>query len=588
VLGVVLVVVLTIATASAGLLQLSAATARRQSAAMHRTLAFYLAEAGLAEAYAGLTIGKTGNVGSEGRPAVFGDGLFWVAATDNGDDTVTLDCTALVATGRAELSLVVERGESAVASVGFFSDGDLTVQPGTLVDGYDSEEGTYRNQKNPDPTLPPPPVVPARMGANATITVTGTEVAPTVVDGSVSPGPGLAVDVQGTVDITGPQDPARAVTPLPPVELPGLPPGAGIDHDGGVPLLIQPGETGFEFLTVRGGSELVLVGPSTLEVGRLRVDPAATIRFETTDGPVDLYVGEELVLDEGAAVVTSSLDTTQVTIQIAGTPAEPARLAAKGRYYGVVYAPEARVEILSGFKLFGAAVAQDLLLGAGVRLHFDLRLERASRETVLPKLLSWRIVELSTTPGMLGSDVFTHLGLDSAALPGPAAAHADQLLRVEYLDTGLVPRTYEGLESAFDWSQVTSTSYVTRDGEPVVEPKSVRKDIVTRSLEDELMASADLKRVLKTHSPLEDEQLIEAIRRSPSMDSPDLLEVLNTNLPLEDAVLLYATLDDTLSSTDLTNLLLSHSPLSPEVLEAARTRDVPLDAGDLSVVEASQ
>ena len=58
--------------------------------------------------------------------------------------------------------------------------------------------------------------------------------------------------------------------------------------------------------------------------------------------------------------------------------------------------------------------------------------------------------------------------------------------------------------------------------------------------------------------------------------------------PLEDAVLLYATLDDTLSSTDLTNLLLSHSPLSPEVLEAARTRDVPLDAGDLSVVEASQ
>ena len=94
VLGVVLVVVLTIATASAGLLQLSAATARRQSAAMHRTLAFYLAEAGLAEAYAGLTIGKTGNVGSEGRPAVFGDGLFWVAATDNGDDTVTLDCTA--------------------------------------------------------------------------------------------------------------------------------------------------------------------------------------------------------------------------------------------------------------------------------------------------------------------------------------------------------------------------------------------------------------------------------------------------------------------------------------------------------------
>jgi hypothetical protein len=587
VLALVLVSVLTVAAVCAALLQLNAAVTRRQSAATHRGLALYMAEAGLAEAYAGLTLGKTGNVGTPARPAVFGEGLFWVVATDNGDDTVTLESTALVGSGQAVLSLVAARGDSTVASMGIFSGGALEVGPGSLVDGYDGEEGTYRSQKNPDPTLPPPPATPGRLGANAAIRVSGTEDEPTLVDGSVTPGPGLTVLSEGTVEITGSTRAARAATELLPVVVPGFAALEGIDLEAGAPLLLLPGETGVEYITVRDGAELIFVGPATFEVGDLRVETGGSLEFETTDGAVDLFVTDTLVLEAGAAVATSSLDTTRATIQVAGAPREPVRLAAKGRFYGVIYAPAATVEITNEFKVFGAAVAQDLQLGAGAKLHFDVRLDRAARERVLPKSLSWRIVELSSAASATG-DPFRFLGLDPATLPRPADAHADQTLVVEYLDQALVPRTYEGLESAFDWSQVSDASFVARDGEPVVETKAAKKDLVTRSLEDPTIASFDLKRVLKTHSPLEEAQLVEAIRRTPDMTSPDLLEVLDFNRPLSEFVLLKATRDDLLSSGDLATLLLASMPLPANVMDAARTRSTPMTAGDLNAVQTAQ
>ena len=62
--------------------------------------------------YVGLGIAKTGNVGSETEPAVYGDGLLWVEATDLGDNLVQLESTGMWGSGRATLGLVVERIEA--------------------------------------------------------------------------------------------------------------------------------------------------------------------------------------------------------------------------------------------------------------------------------------------------------------------------------------------------------------------------------------------------------------------------------------------------------------------------------------------
>ena len=80
-----LIAVMAAAMLAAGFLQLSSAITRRQSAAVSTRQAFYLAEAGLAEAYMGLSVARTGNVGTEELPVSFGGGLFWVEATPVGD-----------------------------------------------------------------------------------------------------------------------------------------------------------------------------------------------------------------------------------------------------------------------------------------------------------------------------------------------------------------------------------------------------------------------------------------------------------------------------------------------------------------------
>ena len=59
-MAVVLVTVVSIL--SMALLQLTAATTKRQASAIDANLAFYLAEAGLAEAYSGITLGLSGGI----------------------------------------------------------------------------------------------------------------------------------------------------------------------------------------------------------------------------------------------------------------------------------------------------------------------------------------------------------------------------------------------------------------------------------------------------------------------------------------------------------------------------------------------
>ena len=76
VLAVTLFVSATVAVLATCLLQLAGATQKRQLAAVELRRAFYMADAGVAEAYAGLVVGKTGNVGSPTAPAKLGNFQF--------------------------------------------------------------------------------------------------------------------------------------------------------------------------------------------------------------------------------------------------------------------------------------------------------------------------------------------------------------------------------------------------------------------------------------------------------------------------------------------------------------------------------
>jgi hypothetical protein len=142
-LALALIVAVTVAAASAGILLVSTHFARRQANTVHDMRAFYVAEAGLSEAYNALTIGQTGQIGSMEAPARSGEGLLWVDATELADGNVRLESTGLVGLGRASLALVVERVEQ---PLGIFADEDLIIDAPILVDGYDSEAAPYEEQ----------------------------------------------------------------------------------------------------------------------------------------------------------------------------------------------------------------------------------------------------------------------------------------------------------------------------------------------------------------------------------------------------------------------------------------------------------
>src|SRR5262245_1790316 len=99
---------------SAALLQVESARSRAQLASYEQKRAFNLAEAGLAEAYMAVAIGRTGDVGSRAEPAKFGGGFLWVEATDLGHNVIGLESYALFRGGRAAQSLVVLHEASSI------------------------------------------------------------------------------------------------------------------------------------------------------------------------------------------------------------------------------------------------------------------------------------------------------------------------------------------------------------------------------------------------------------------------------------------------------------------------------------------
>ena len=417
----VLFSVLVVAALAASFLQMSSAVSRRQSHAVDVKEAFYLAEAGLTESFAGVTVGRSGNVGTPETPAVFGDGLFWVEATDLEDDLVRLDATGMAGTARAQLSSVVGRGEVSVASLGIFSDGNLTLTPGSVIDGYNSTEEDYADLAADELES----FSGARLGANGGIELQGDVGAPTVVLGNVTAGPGTSVQSTGDVLVSGTQASAYVAYDLPPVVSPDLPMAAPVLQAPGAPLVLSSSKIAMEGLAVSTGAQVQIVGPAVVRLGSLVVQPRGELILDTKSGAVHLFVDDALRLEEGSSVQTTSLDPSRLSLQIAAPQGDPIALHADGQLHGVVYAPQADVELGAGFEIFGSLVARNLQTTGPVRLHFDESLLASGAADALPSLVSWRILELENTPGAEpGTTPFQILGLNKALLPRPAKALA--------------------------------------------------------------------------------------------------------------------------------------------------------------------
>jgi hypothetical protein len=400
-----LLVVMLTATLSMIYLQVSLAKNKEQRVSVDAKRAFYMAEAGLAEAFNGLCLGKSGDVGTEDLPAEFANGLFFVVAKDEGQGRITLKSTGLCGAGRATLSIVLQRQPDEVASRGFFGDQGITVQPGALIDSFDSRLGLYQAPAVAE-ILAGLVQSGARLGCNADVTVQGSLLAPTYVLGDAKPGQSGTLFRTSGVLITGSTAPAASNATMPAVVVPTYR-SAGDVIATDLSAMIKPGEQGFDTLRVDPLGVLTITGPAVIVADKLVVE--GTLALDARKGPIKMIVRDGVKLAPTSKINMLHTDPLGFSLAVpAAVPSDldgdgrndpPVTLAGSGRFFGTIYAPNAPIQLQKNLEVFGGVTAQSLTVGPGTKLHYDRALSESSGEmTGPPRFLAWRIVELPQVP----------------------------------------------------------------------------------------------------------------------------------------------------------------------------------------------
>src|SRR5262249_34176214 len=149
----------------------------------------------------------------------------------------------------------------------------------------------------------------------------------------------------------------------------------------------------------------------TVVIGSLSLASGAQLSFDTSKGPIQLFVTDALNFQSHSLLSTSTSKPQDVTLTVPGATAATVALRSDGPVYGMVYAPGTKVALGSQFELFGALVAANVSFDAATKLHFDTHFAELATSVPWPEHLSWRIVQLDNFSSDLASDPFSFLGV---------------------------------------------------------------------------------------------------------------------------------------------------------------------------------
>ena len=467
-----LVLVTSAALVSVLFLQRGLAQWKNQSSSSAQKGAFYLAEAGIAEAIDALRAGSSGNVGTQAAPAVFGDGGFWVEAVTDADGVVHLTSTGLLSGHAFRLDQAVAYPQLPLSSEGFFGATEVLIGDGAVVRFADEVGGAgggvvndivgglgsglggllgggvdpgeqngngNGNGKDKDKdkdkdriALPVAPVVqaPGRplVSSNGSIELG----LGSVVEGILTPGPGGLVANLLDALLGGATTPAPELRPLPEIAMPIVADPLDAVFTNGE-LEIEGGAVGYGPIVVGAGETLRLVGPLALAAPCLEVADGGLVEVDTSDGEVQVFLDSHLLVAEEAAVANTSGDPSRLAFLVDGRTSPDAD--GDGRSESAVvwrsswpvqaalYAPHATVTVPAGSTWRGALTAQSLVVEDGAVLELDPAvdaLDLRGRDLVA---LSWRPVPIP--PGEraeLARDPIATASRSGTPLPAAAAA----------------------------------------------------------------------------------------------------------------------------------------------------------------------
>lgn len=388
-LVVTTVLVFSLAGISLSLASLSRSSAEENRTAKDETNAYYIAQAGLAQAVQDLRAGGTGALGSLQQQQEFGGARFWVESVELGNGLRSLVATGVDNRAGARIELVLQEAALPFFRYGAFGELGLTLDSNATIDSYNSNLGPYSNANKAHN---------GNAGSNRNIGLRSNS----RIHGSAQPGPGHSVSLLGNAVVTGTTSPAPSLFELPPIEFPAAPGAANYTLNG--TATFAAGLHQLANVRLNSNSVLTINGPATVVCNNMELRSNSQIIVNATNGPVEFYVQGDFKMLSNAKLYASDLKPSNVKLFLNGdniidpdtdVQVDPQddefQFNSNTQIYGVVYAPNAFVEIDSNFECFGAMIARRLHLDSNSKIHFDesLLTETEDSETELQAVL-WR------------------------------------------------------------------------------------------------------------------------------------------------------------------------------------------------------
>jgi hypothetical protein len=325
--------------------------------------AFFLADAGLNEAFEAVRMGRSGNVSA----SLLGGGVRWVTAVPLGNDLTQLHSTAMVGRGRDALDAVVylapEEPPLFVATLN--SKEVLTLNEGVLIDSFDSDLGTYASQ-----------AVNSNMGltyalANGDVRSNADVIlnANATVFGDASPGPGFGVAFSTGSYVDGSTVPAEEPFVFPPIDFPSSAPKGNYSVASAGTATLGPGNYDFNAFTINKDGKLTITGPATLAVDSFTGGKMASLLIDATNGPVTFFVRGAYTHTSGFQADSVPGSPMALAFMVDGTQdvVFPSNTKVRGAYY----TPNADILFASGSECWGAFAANRISMANDMNFHFD-------------------------------------------------------------------------------------------------------------------------------------------------------------------------------------------------------------------------
>ena len=133
----------------------------------------------------------------------------------------------------------------------------------------------------------------------------------------------------------------------------------------------------------------------------------AKILIDATNGPVEFFVHHDFLMDSNTEIRSTTYTPMDVLINLLSDNVfDPDAIVAldevdfdsNAKLYGVLYAPNARIEINSNFEVFGALIARSIRLNSNARLHYDEMVSTMGADEGAPSYTKILWAELTVSP----------------------------------------------------------------------------------------------------------------------------------------------------------------------------------------------